>query len=184
MRRDAGRQVDLRRRLYNEVLIGAVAAVDLKRARVRVHYGAGAPGESALEAQTDWIPWLATRAGADRTWWAPTIGEQVVVLAPSGDLAAAVALPGIFQVAAPPPDDEETRAVIAFSDGAVISYDVEAHVLKAELPAGGKLKVVGDVDASGDVEDVTGTMQEMRDAYNGHTHAVVNNATTAPNPKM
>ncbi|MCY4121643.1 MAG: phage baseplate assembly protein V, partial [Acidobacteria bacterium] len=112
------------------------------------------------------------------------VGEQVVVLAPSGDLAAAVALPGIFQVAAPPPSDEETRAVIEFSDGAVISYDVEAHVLRAELPAGGKLDVVGAIEASGDVEDGASTMQEMRDVFNAHTHAVVNNATTAPNPKM
>ena len=27
-----------------------------------------------------WLPWLTTRAGADRCWWAPEVGEQVVML--------------------------------------------------------------------------------------------------------
>lgn len=178
---ETGRVVDLRRRLDNLVRVGTVAEVDLRRARVRVHYGAGAPGDG-LEAQTDLIPWMVTRAGADRTWWAPTVGEQVLVLAPGGDLAGAVALPGLYQVAAPPPSPDpgrrplETEATIVFSDGAIISYDVGAHVLRVELPDEGKVDIVGDVcvdgdvEATGEVEDATSTMQAMRDTYNAHTH--------------
>ena len=65
---------------------------------------------------------------------------------------------------APPPGDRATKAVIAFSDGAVISYDAETGVLGAELPAGGKLQIAGEV------EDHTGTMQAMRNVFNFHTH--------------
>ena len=36
------------------------------------------------------------RAGADREWDPPTIGEQVVLLSPSGNLAQGVVLTGLF----------------------------------------------------------------------------------------
>ena len=166
---ESARLVDLRRRLDNLLRAGTVSEVDLLRARVRVHYGAGAPGED-VEAQTEFIPWLTTRAGADRTWWAPTLGEQVLILAPSGDLANAVALPAIYQVAAPPPESADAKHVTAYSDGTTIVYDTEGHCLLVDIPAGGKLLVVGAVQATEDVEDRRSTMQDMRDIFNAHTH--------------
>ena len=174
-----GRLADLRRRIDNLLRVGTVAAVDLARARVQVHYGVGTPEDAALEARTEWIPWLTTRAGADRAWWAPSVGEQVVILAPSGDLVGAAALPAIFSVQAPPPGDVATRHVVAYADGAVISYDAETHVLQANLPGGGLLHVVGDV------ADKASTMQEMRDVYNAHTHPVPGGGNTGlPSSRM
>ena len=170
------RLVDLRRRIDNLLRVGTVAEVDLARARVRVHYGVGSPEDAELEAQTELIPWLTTRAGADRTWWAPTIGEQVLILAPSGDLVGAVALPAIFSVQAPPPGEVGTRHVVAYADGALISYDAEAHALRAELPHGGLFEVVGAV------ADAAGTMQAMRDVFNVHTHAGIGSPPTQRMP--
>ena len=165
---------DLRRRIDNLLRIGTVSEVDLDRARVRVHYGAGRSGDG-VEAQTALLPWMTTRAGADRTWWAPSVGEQVMILSPSGDLAAGVALPAIFSAAGPPPAAEDTQAVLAFADGAVISYDASSHTLRAALPAGGKLAV------DGGVEDAAGPMSEMRRIFNLHTHPALG---ATPNVRM
>lgn len=38
------------------------------------------------------------------------------------------------------------------------------------IPEAGKAKISGDIEAGGDVKDATGTMEEMRTTYNGHTH--------------
>ena len=59
------RLVDQGRRINNLIRVGAVAEVDVERARVRVHYGAGAPG-GGLEAQTELIS-VADDAGPART---------------------------------------------------------------------------------------------------------------------
>ena len=53
---------DLDRRLANVVRFGTVAAVDHAQALVRVDIG---------ELVTDWLPWAAPRAGANRVWSPP-----------------------------------------------------------------------------------------------------------------
>ena len=49
-----------------------MTALDLVNERVRVKY---AEEKSAL---TDWLPWVATRAGGDASWWAPEVGDRFV----------------------------------------------------------------------------------------------------------
>lgn len=78
------------RRLENIVRLGVVAAVRHgKPARIRVRTG---------NLTTNWLPWVAQRAGGAkrRHWWAPVEGEQCLLLAPGGDLLNAVAIPGIY----------------------------------------------------------------------------------------
>ena len=166
MRTDA-RQVDVRRRVDNLLRLGVIAAVDLDRARVRVRYA----GTDDAPALTGWVPWTAMRAGEDRTWWAPSAGEQVVLAAPSGELSAAVVLGSVYQLAHPPPANAAAVRRTVYADGAVVEYDAEAHALRATLPAGGTVVITGDLEASGDIEDARGTLQAFRDTYNLHTHA-------------
>lgn len=48
---------------------------------------------------TTWLPWVAQAAGGSaqaRHWRTPALGEPCLLLAPGGDLAQAVALPGIY----------------------------------------------------------------------------------------
>lgn len=168
---ELGRVVDIRRRVDNLVRLGVVAEVDLPAARVRVRYG-GTADEPVLSA---WLPWLALRAGAAVSWWAPAVGEQVAIAAPSGELSAGVVLGSLYAADAPPPagDAEVHRTV--YADGALVEYDAEAHVLRATLPAGGTVVVAGDVDIDGDVEatevrDSRGTLAALRTIYNTHTH--------------
>lgn len=106
--------VDLARRLTNILRPGTVDAIDHAAARVRIRTG---------DLVTDWLPWLTHRAGATRTWSPPSVGEQVLILAPSGDLAAAIVLPALYADAHPAPSTSPSKHVMQFPDGAVISYD-------------------------------------------------------------
>jgi phage baseplate assembly protein V len=115
---------DLQRRLANLIRVGVVAELDAAAARVRVSVGA---------ITTDWLPWLTARAGADRTYWAPEPGEQILLLAPSGELAQAVVLPAIYQSAHPAPADAQTIHRTVYSDGTVVEYDRAAHKLTAAV---------------------------------------------------
>ncbi|UMT46983.1 hypothetical protein AOY90_15755 [Escherichia coli] len=49
----------------------------------------------------DWLQWLTHRAGRSRTWWAPSVGEQVLILAVGGELDTAFVLPGFIPAITP-----------------------------------------------------------------------------------
>lgn len=79
--------------------------------------------------QTTWLNWLTTRAGRSRTWWAPSLGEQVLLLAIGGELDTAFVLPGIFSDDNPAPSASADAWHVAFPDGAVIEYEPETSAL-------------------------------------------------------
>ena len=112
------------RLLRNLIRIGTVTDVDLVAGKCRVLTG---------ENTTDWLQWLSARAGAARTWFAPSVGEQVLIFSLGGELNAAFILPGIFSDTFPAPSASAEALHFAFSDGAVIEYK----------PATGALKAVG-----------------------------------------
>jgi len=125
---------DLFRRVENIVRRGRVHALDAAAARVKVDLG-----EDVITA---WLPFFALRAGQDRTWWAPSPGEQVVVFSESGDTANGVVLTGIYQAAHPQPGDDPAKALVRFKDGAAISYDHDAHTLTVDVvPQGGAITI-------------------------------------------
>lgn len=125
---------DLRARLARVIQVGRIDSVDYTTATARV---------KIVETLTTPRPWLTRRAapGGDRDWWAPETGEQVLLLAPSGDLTAAVILPSLYQDSAAEPADRGTVHRTLYADGAVIDYDRAAHTLSAVLPAGGRVIV-------------------------------------------
>ena len=157
---------EIARRLASIVRLGIVAEVDHQAARVRVRYG-----ETALSR---WLPWVTARAGEDRSWWAPEVGEQVLILAPSGDLGAGVVLAGVYQRGYPAPEQSPDKHATHYRDGAVIEYDRAAHRLKAVLPTGGTAEITapdgvtvrGDLMVTGDL-DVTGAAEVAGD-ITGH----------------
>lgn len=142
---------------------GTVAEVDLERGRIRVDCG---------DVTSDWIRWAERRAGATRSWSPPTVGEQVMLFAPGGDLEGAIAIGGVSSDDNPPAGNS-AREILIFGDGAELAYDPETHELEANLPAGAKvtinatggvtidasdggLSIKGDVSIEGDVS-ITGT---------------------------
>lgn len=120
----AFRQTETERRLTNMIVPGVIAAADYAKARVRVRAG---------DTLTDWLPWMTPRAGGDVSWWAPEVGEQVLVFSPAGEPGQGWVQAAAFSDAAPPPADRETLRVEKFADNAFWKYDREAHRLHIKV---------------------------------------------------
>lgn len=127
---------DLARLIENIVRLGTIAEVQMQPPRVKVKSGT---------LTTTWLPWLALRAGADREWDPPTIGEQVVLLSPSGNLAQGVVLTGLFSDLIPANGERAGLHRRTYRDGAVIEYDSIAHHLRATLPGSAEVNATGDI---------------------------------------
>ena len=110
------------RRVANLIQIGRVTAVGAGTARVAIG-----------ELETPDIPVGQYRAGGLSLWWMPTVGEQVVIACPSGDLARAVILCSIY--AGNAPSSDPAVPMIALAGGRMV--------------IDGTLEVTGDVIAAG-----------------------------------
>lgn len=141
------------------VRLGVVASVDPASHTCTVETG---------DITTGPLPWLTLRAGALRTWSAPTIGEQCLLLAAEGDTENGVVLLGLYSDAFPPPGDRDDLHVLDFADGARITYDEAAHALAVTLPEGGTAEIVapGGVSIVGDVT-IEGTLTASTDVVGG-----------------
>jgi len=113
---------DALRLLRNLIRIGTVAEVDLDAATCRVNTSGNV---------TDWLHWLTSRAGRSRFWWAPSVGEQVLLFSLGGELDTAFVVPGIFSDDFPAPSASADAVHIAFPDGAVIEYEPKTGALLA-----------------------------------------------------
>lgn len=118
------------RRLSNLVMLGQVAELDTAHARVRVQAG---------PITTGWLPFATLRAGPDRTWHPPEPGEQVLLVAPGGDLNQGVVVGSIYRAAHPAPADSADISRTLFKDGAVMEYDRAQHHWRLSAPSGGKV---------------------------------------------
>ncbi|WP_246479999.1 phage baseplate assembly protein V [Kaustia mangrovi] len=99
---------EVERRLANTVRVGKVAELDAARGLVRVEIAQDRDGNPVL---TPWLPW-SERAGGIRTWSPPSVGEQVRVVSPSGEVAQGWVDPGGFSSDHPAPSDDGGRHVI------------------------------------------------------------------------
>lgn len=112
----------------------------------------------------------------------PPQGSTVVVLMLGGDQGSGVALPA-----------EAPHARMGnLAAGEVVLYNaggarvalrdgvVEIRAATRVTVFAPELRVEGNIVATGSIADAAGTMQEMRDAYNGHTHG----GGPAPSPQM
>jgi phage baseplate assembly protein V len=132
---------ELNRRLVNLARVGTVAEVDAAKATVRVAFG------PLLTAP---LPWLTHCANATvRTYTAPVVGEQVLVLSPNGNLSSGVAIPAIFQAAHANPASAPNVHTTVYADGTTLTYDSAAHLLCADVKGDARLKTTG--DATGEI---------------------------------
>ena len=111
---------ELARLLRNVIRIGVILEIDNIRGQCRVQTGG---------METTWLNWLTCRAGRSRVWWAPSVGEQVLLLAVGGELDTAFVLPGIFSDDHPAPSASPDALHVSFPDGAVIEYEPENGAL-------------------------------------------------------
>ena len=184
----------LARLIENLIRLGTIAAVDhgsltdQRPARVRVQSG---------ELLTGWLPWLTLRAGSSREWDPPTLGEQVLLLSPSGQTTQGIVLCGLFSQLLPANGDRADLHRRSYPDGAVIEYDSQAHRLSAVLPQGGVtqltstggITIVGPITHQGDYtqtgnQKVTGQVTVSQDVVAAgislvkHTHGGVQSGSS------
>ncbi|WP_336332312.1 phage baseplate assembly protein V [Pseudomonas putida] len=151
---------ELARLIENLIRLGTVAEVQIQPPRVRVKTGS---------ISTAWIPWLALRAGTSKDWDPPTLGEQVILFSPSGQLGQAVAVVGLYSDVNPANGDRTGLHRRTYPDGAVIEYDFVAHVLSATLPAGGVTNLIskGGINIEGSINHKGNYVQEGNQTVTG-----------------
>lgn len=107
---------EIMRLITNLIRTGTVTEVDRDNWLCRVKTG---------ELETNWINWLTLRAGNSRTWWKPSVGEQVVLFSLGGNLETAFALPAVYSNQFPPPSESEDGSVTEYPDGGWFEYEPE-----------------------------------------------------------
>ncbi|HHN8580397.1 TPA: phage baseplate assembly protein V [Providencia rettgeri] len=112
---------EIRRLIKNLIRIGIVTDVNAKKG-CRVQIGS---------LETDWLNWITLRAGSTRTMNAPSVGEQVLILALGGELTTAFVLTGIFSNDHSEPTESLTADHRTYSDGAIIEYEPATGALIA-----------------------------------------------------
>jgi phage baseplate assembly protein V len=135
------RVAELERKQANMLRIGTVKSVDAAAARCVVALG--------KNFDTAPVPWLTFRAGANaRTFAAPSVGEQVLVFSPCGEIGNAVVLPALNCDAFTPPAGGENIDRILYPDGTVVTYDHAAHALIADVKGTADLTTTGNASAT------------------------------------
>lgn len=161
----AFRVAELERKSSNYIRPGRIAEVDTERARVKVQWAVQTDGDPAV---SPWLPWVAVRAGTTLVWSAPSLGEQVLMLSPSGELEQAFVLPGIYQIPLVPPTDPNLHLVDAPDDNVI---EIHAGTVRIR----GAVEVTGRVAATEDVRAGTVSLR-------GHTHTSATAGTPTSTP--
>nr|WP_284449936.1 phage baseplate assembly protein V [Pseudomonas protegens] len=136
------------------ILPCSVVGVDLAAGLVRVSDGAG--------WTSAWLRWHSQAAGKARHWRAPSLGEQGVLISPSGEPAQGTFVPGLYGNAGPQPDNRDHVEVWRFEDGGSLVYDWQAKSYSISLPSGtvtiqvgGSSAVVTDSALTGKADSIT-----------------------------
>lgn len=129
---------ELSRLLENLIRVGTIDSVDHAKKRARVKSG---------RLVTGWLRWMERRAGETTTWDPPTVGEQCVILSPSGVPEQGLVIYGVPSDEIDTPSHNPVEHVIRFPDGATFTYDHQSgHLsiaairsMSIETAAGGSL---------------------------------------------
>lgn len=124
--------VELSRRLENTIRIGTIFEVDHAAVRCRVQSG---------RLVSNWLRWLTLRAGETTTWDPPTVGEQCLILSPSGEAGNGIVLYGIDSNLIEPPSHEPALHKTLWPDGGFVQYDHDKSEYFLKVPADGRIIV-------------------------------------------
>ncbi|HGX3093837.1 TPA: phage baseplate assembly protein V [Acinetobacter baumannii] len=156
---------DINRRLENLIRFGTIKTVNPSKEIPLVTVDLD-------DIVTPEIRFFNARSGDDSTWDPPSLGEEVMVISPCGEIGpTSVVFYGLYNNEHPAPSDDLNQKIRVFGDGCVIAYDVAAHQLSAILPSGGKAIVTADggITVNGDTT-INGNLQ-----VNGSTAMTGNN---------
>ncbi|MFL9560684.1 phage baseplate assembly protein V [Acinetobacter baumannii] len=156
---------DINRRLENLIRFGTIKTVNPSKPIPLVTVDLD-------DIVTPEIRFFNARSGDDSTWDPPSLGEEVMVISPCGEIGpTSVVFYGLYNNEHPAPSDDLNQKIRVFADGCIIAYDISAHQLSAILPSGGKAIVTahGGITVNGDTT-INGNLQ-----INGSTAMTGNN---------
>ena len=109
------------------------------------------PAQSLLLLQmqdlsSTWMPYVAQRAGDDKSAWLPDNGEQLTVFAPFGDIAQAFCKSGLFSSDNPSPITNGDEHKTVYKDGTEITYNRAAHTLDCSFVGDVTINIAGNCD--------------------------------------
>lgn len=161
------------RRLHNIATIGTVFDVNPDDQAMRLDVG---------DNQTDWLPIPALAAGQVRVWRCPSVGEQFLLVSPSGELANAIPVLSLYSNQHPSPSNDPNEICVRFNDSDFLSvktqdsqlilkindviFDVNSTTLTGNLAVNGNVQVDGNIHSDGDT--VAGSI-----SLKSHTHGNV-----------
>ena len=145
------------RRLHNIATIGTVFDVSPDDQTMRLDVG---------DNQTDWLPIPALAAGQVRVWRCPSVGEQFLLVSPSGELANAIPVLSLYSNQHPSPSNDPNEIRVRFNDSDFLSiktdesqlslkinnvlFDVSETTLTGDLTVNGSVQVDGNIHSNGD----------------------------------
>ena len=110
-----GMNAEDQRRLHNIATIGTVTHIDADRALMRLAVG---------DNVTDWVNIPAIAAGMVSVWRCPSVGEQYLLVSPSGELANAIPVISLYSDHNPSPSKDPNEIHIRYNDTDFCSIDV------------------------------------------------------------
>lgn len=123
---------ELQRLLANMIRVGKVIELDESGPFVRVQIG---------ELTSAWLRCGAQRAGETRQTWMPSVGEQVVVLAPFGDTAQGFVAFSLNQDAHEPVSSNKDIHATEFPDGTRLEYNSQNNTYTMTVAGDSKVVV-------------------------------------------
>jgi phage baseplate assembly protein gpV len=144
---------DRRNECFAQPRMGVVASSDSLTATAKVLL----QPEGVL---TGWLPVLTQWAGSGwGLWCPPSPGDQVLIIPQEGDAQHGLIVGRLFSNLVRPPTAEVGEITIGHQSGCLI-----------RLLNSGTATVEGDLHVSGDVYDAHGSLSQLRNDYNTHTH--------------
>ena len=160
------------RRLHNIATIGTVFDVNPDEQTMRLDVG---------DNQTDWLPIPALAAGHVRVWRCPSVGEQFLLVSPSGDLANAIPVISLYSNKHPSPSNNPNEIRVRYNDTDFLSvntqdsqlilkindviFDVNSTTLTGNLAVNGNVQVDGNIHSDGDT--VAGSISLQKHKHGG-----------------
>ncbi len=123
---------EIQRLLANLIRVGKVVELDESGPLVRVQIG---------ELKSNWLQCGATRAGETRQTWMPSVGEQVVVLAPFGDTAQGIVAFSLNQDAHGPVSSSRHIHAAEYPDGTRLEYNSQNNTYTMTVAGDSKVIV-------------------------------------------
>lgn len=164
----ARRLAELERRVDNAQHFGTVDEVDPARQMVRLDLGGG--------LRSPWVPYGQT-AGALKVHAPPTVGQQMALASPSGDLTQGLATPLSFTAGQPSPSSAGDVNTLTFGQ---VRVDLAGDAIT--ITAGG---VVVTISAAGLSVEGGAVRHDGTNIGATHTHGGVDRGggtTDPPNP--